>query len=81
MSSVSGRKILVTGGAGFIGSHTVDALLQDGARVVIVDELSTGMFAGPTMARRISQTWSIETWWNARAKRSKSMGVLIPGPR
>ena len=42
MSSVSGRKILVTGGAGFIGSHTVDALLQDGARVVIVDELSTG---------------------------------------
>lgn len=35
-------KVLVTGGAGFIGSHLVDRLVQEGHDVVIVDNLSTG---------------------------------------
>ena len=35
-------KILVTGGAGFIGSHVVDAYVAAGHEVVIVDDLSTG---------------------------------------
>jgi len=35
-------KILVTGGAGFIASHVVDLYLQNGYKVVIVDDLSTG---------------------------------------
>lgn len=35
-------KILVTGGAGFIGSHLVDALVEKKHQVVIVDNLSTG---------------------------------------
>jgi UDP-glucose 4-epimerase len=41
---VSFRKILVTGGAGFIGLHLVSRLLMDGHSVVVLDNLSSGNF-------------------------------------
>ena len=43
-------KVLVTGGAGFIGSHAADAMLEAGHQVVIVDDLSTGSRANVNAA-------------------------------
>lgn len=39
---MSGKRTLVTGGAGFIGSHLVERLLNDGHQVVVLDNYSTG---------------------------------------
>ena len=38
----AGTRCVVTGGAGFIGSHVVDRLIADGAHVTVVDNLATG---------------------------------------
>lgn len=39
---MDGKKVLVTGGAGFLGSHVVDFLINEGHNVVVLDDLSGG---------------------------------------
>lgn len=48
------RKILVTGGAGYIGTHTVAQLVADGYDIVILDNLSTSCEESVTQVRRIT---------------------------
>ncbi len=43
--------VLVTGGAGYIGSHMVHALADAGERVVVLDNLSTGFRIGAAASR------------------------------
>jgi UDP-glucose 4-epimerase len=51
---MSNRCALVTGGAGFVGSHVVDALIAEGWRVVVADDLSSGD------ARRVAAEATLE---------------------
>ena len=48
-------KILITGGAGFIGSHVVDLFISKGYEVVIVDDLSTGRSSNLNPAAKFYQ--------------------------
>jgi len=45
-------RVLITGGAGFLGSHLAERLVADGHRVTAVDDLSTGRLGNLTEARK-----------------------------
>lgn len=53
--------VLVTGGAGFIGSNLVDQLIEQGEQVVVVDNLSTGNpeYINPKAIRSIIDIGSV----------------------
>jgi len=61
-------KILVTGGAGFIGSHIVDRFVQEGYEVAVVDNLSTGKRRHVNRAAKFYRT-DIRSWWLERVFR------------
>ena len=53
--------ILVTGGAGYIGSHVVRLLLQRGQQVVVIDDLSSGLSARIGSAKLVQIDLAAET--------------------
>jgi len=65
------KPILVTGGAGFIGSHLVERLLADGKRVVVIDDLSTGRLENLRAAKSHPRLRVIESKISACAELPK----------
>lgn len=57
-------KVLVTGGAGFVGSHVCDRLAQDGHELIILDDLSTGHVEQVHPAARFYQLELDSPWVN-----------------
>jgi len=56
MTPRTGRdRAIVTGGAGFVGSHLADRLIAEGVEVLVVDDLSTGSEANVTDGARFEQ--------------------------
>lgn len=69
-------KVLVTGGAGFIGSHLVDRLIMEGHEAIIVDNLATGKRRNINRAARFYKM-DIQSWRLERVFRSERPNVVM----
>jgi len=69
-------KVLVTGGAGFIGSHVVDRLVLEGHEAVVVDNLSTGKRRNLNRAARFYKI-DIQSWRLERVFRNERPNVVM----
>lgn len=87
----NGKKILVTGGAGYIGSHTVKLLQEQGHEVLVLDNLSTGHASAITcplivgdlsdkaLLNKIFSEYEIEAVLHFAASLIVEESVLLPG--
>ena len=88
---VAQRRAIVTGGAGFIGSHLVERLLADGTAVLVVDDLSSGtrerVPAGVRLERldiagdeidRVFGDWRPDVVFHLAAQASVPMSIQAP---
>ena len=69
-------KVLVTGGAGFIGSHVADRLVQEGHEVIVVDNLYTGRRKNINRAARFYKL-DIQSWRLERVFRNERPNVVM----
>ena len=76
MNVGGGMKVLVTGGAGFIGSHLVDRIVQEGHEVIIVDNLVTGKRRNINRAARFYKQ-DIQSWRLERVFRNERPNVVM----
>ena len=75
---MSPRKILVCGGAGFIGSHLVDRFMAEGHEIDVVDNLVTGSLANLSAARNASGRLKIQNIAVESAEFSELVALRAP---